>query len=162
MLTEHAALPTLQFPPEWGSKTVLGAFEELYRTLGATGTVTHVPGVDINGADIQGAGGVSAALSATASHDVVVVIFGEPVYTEKPGDIDDLSLPRPLTVRDVSPLPPANLSTVLAHPARTAHTLHTLHLHMMTARMLGLKLRLEPGLCGRPGGGGDTGRRSAG
>eukprot|EP01052_Picozoa_sp_SAG31_P024260 SAG31_NODE_2052_length_6556_cov_2.005111_1_plen_1569_part_00 len=86
-----------EFPPEWNSKTVLGAFEELYSTLDAAGSVTHIPGVDINGADVAGANGVSAALSAAAANDVVIVVFGEPVYTEKPGDIDDLALPRDLT-----------------------------------------------------------------
>ena len=85
-----------EFPAEWGSQTVVEAFEELYQSLDSAGEVTHIPGVDIKGADVTGGGGINAALATAASSDVVVVVFGEHVYTEKPGDIDDLALPRAL------------------------------------------------------------------
>lgn len=39
-----------------------------------------------------------AAIDAAASDDtdVIVLVFGEEVYTEKPGDVDDLELPLPM------------------------------------------------------------------
>ena len=44
-------------------------------------------------ANTHDSSGVAAALGVAAGVDVVVLVFGEEVYAEKPGDIEDLELP---------------------------------------------------------------------
>jgi hypothetical protein len=82
-----------EFPP--GHKTLFHAFKEMYE-VGASGSVQYMPSVDITGTELTH-GAAQRAIGAAKNADVVIIAFGEKVYTEKPGDIDDLALPRSLT-----------------------------------------------------------------
>jgi beta-glucosidase len=52
--------------------------------------------VDIYGKEAS-PGAIDASIMAAGNADVVVIAFGEHVYTEKPGDTDFLELPKELT-----------------------------------------------------------------
>ncbi len=73
------------YPNEVRDKTLL---ESLRRRFGAS-QIVHVPGVE--GDRIIDIG---AAVDAAREADVVVLALGEEPTTEKPGDIEDLSLPQ--------------------------------------------------------------------
>ena len=84
-----------EFPAEYHQQTLKQAFEGSY-DRGTSGSVNYLNPVDIYGKE-AGVGAIDEALTATADADVVIIAFGEHVYTEKPGDIDDLALPTELT-----------------------------------------------------------------
>lgn len=75
--------------PKYNTPGKLTILEAIQEKIGEQ-QVTYVAGTDI--AEPLD---VAAAVEAAAQVDVVVVCLGEATYTEKPGDIDDLSLPEP-------------------------------------------------------------------
>eukprot|EP01051_Picozoa_sp_SAG22_P015083 SAG22_NODE_1922_length_3307_cov_1.973504_1_plen_385_part_00 len=83
-----------EFP--YQQPTVAQKLRELH---GAANVVTE-PGITFahrtsepSNSDAHDASGRAAALQTAAAVDVVVLVFGEEVYAEKPGDIKDLELP---------------------------------------------------------------------
>jgi len=67
--------------------TIVGA---LRKVLGSGVTVEYHAAIDDQGREVES---YEDAVDAARTSDLVVVVIGEPVYTEKPGDIPDLSLP---------------------------------------------------------------------
>lgn len=70
-------------------ETVLSAFADK-RLFG--GVLRYSKGPALDAADLSGLD-MDAVLTAANESDVIVVCVGEDTYAEKPGDIDDLSLP---------------------------------------------------------------------
>jgi beta-glucosidase len=110
-----------------GALTILQAMQEIH-----PGQVSYVLG-----SDLEEEVNIAAAVSAARNNDVIVVCLGELPSTEKPGDIEDLNLPRaqqnlvrelsktgkpivlvfafnrPLIVREIEPLADAILHAYL-------------------------------------------------
>src|SRR5260221_11284899 len=65
-------------------------FLDALRGKFGSASVTHVAG-----AGLTTDGNIDAAVAAARSADVIVVALAGPPSAEKPGDIDDLSIPAP-------------------------------------------------------------------
>jgi hypothetical protein len=80
-----------EFPHQ--QKTVGGALREMY----TGGEVVIQPGYTlVHGQDAADESKLQSAMDTLndATVDAIVLVFGEEVYAEKPGDIDDLELPQ--------------------------------------------------------------------
>jgi beta-glucosidase len=110
-----------------GARTIYQAMQDIN-----PGLVSYVLG-----SDLEGEVNIAAAVAAAKNNDVIVVCLGELPSTEKPGDIEDLNLPkaqqrlvqelsktgkpiifvfafnRPLIVREIEPLADAILHAYL-------------------------------------------------
>jgi len=74
--------------PKYNTKGKFTILEAIKNKIGAA-NVTHVPGTEYDKAiDME------KAVAAAKNADVIVLCLGEKTYTEKPGDLDDLNLPR--------------------------------------------------------------------
>ena len=92
--TNHWQGPVDDSPTEFPhqQETVGQAFARMY----SAGETVIEPGYTLaHGQDAADISGVSQAIIDADAHDVeaIVLVFGEEVYAEKPGDIEDLELP---------------------------------------------------------------------
>jgi beta-glucosidase len=74
--------------PQYNTPNKPTILEAIRSKLG-TESVTHVQGTDINEAI-----NIEDAVAAAKKNDVAIVCLGESPYTEKPGDLNDLWLPK--------------------------------------------------------------------